>query len=846
MADYVNRTLQGSGGRQVTLAKTDTVAFDLAEFRLQETTGDTTTLSFRGADSILHARDGVDFQFGSGGGDYAGDWALSGESDSTFYLTNVASTRKFLAVSATTLTLGNATDLPSITLQGDTTIAGNLNVNGTTTSISSQEVLISDNHVVLNSGYMSGVAQTGGLVVNTLPEATVDTAAAGGFTAGSMGVSNPTLATVGAATYSVGDIIQISGANNPTNNGIFEVLSHAANVLEIRGVGLTGTVEDFTQTQFVTDSTVAGDVTLINVSVMRAGTDGAWEVAYGKTTGLVFTDLSVGGGGTGTDNLTWTINADNIGANENAALYMKSGNGTAMRQGQITTLYDGGSSNVMNFDFNSAAPATEHGFGFIFTPNSGGNSSGATAAGQGGGFTLYGAGGGTGDVGGGGGLTGDGGTVSLSGGIGGTGSAAVAGGNGGTVTIYGGMGGMAPGGTNGNGGGVTLYAGNAPGGGGTGAGLTLGGGITGTGDGLVSLSGRNITISSSTTNYINPSSGDINIGTTAVGRNVNVGTGAAAEIVTVGSTNSTSSLTLDAGTGAINMGTSAAAKTITIGNGTGATSVVVDAGTGNIDIGANAFARTVNVGTGGDSTAQVVTVGSTSGASSLTLRAGSGGMTLTSTTGTAAINAAGQLLNIDAATATLDTSSTLDVTSLGDATWTVKANSATALSFDNGSVAFIVLDTTTALKQVEFAQFVEPTSDLGVGVQMFENAALTVGNIVYAIWDAGDGRTEAAKADADGGGVMANVFGVVVARDGGTSTAQINTMHGAKVPVLMGAAPAATDNGKVIFLDTTAGQGTLTAPVAGDVVALGTLIGGDGADTTPLVIWNPQFRYANG
>ena len=147
-----------------------------------------------------------------------------------------------------------------------------------------------------------------------------------------------------------------------------------------------------------------------------------------------------------------------------------------------------------------------------------------------------------------------------------------------------------------------------------------------------------------------------------IARTVNLGTGpasgAAAQTVNIGSTNTTSALTLRAGTGAtthtaggiydvnaagaitidssggtigigadavaqaINVGTGAAARTITIGNATGATSVVLNAGTGNIDIGAGAQARIVNLGTG--LAAQSVTVGSADSSSALSLKAGTG------------------------------------------------------------------------------------------------------------------------------------------------------------------------------------------------------------------------------
>jgi hypothetical protein len=52
-----------------------------------------------------------------------------------------------------------------------------------------------------------------------------------------------------------------------------------------------------------------------------------------------------------------------------------------------------------------------------------------------------------------------------------------------------------------------------------------------------------------------------------------------------------------------------------------------------------------------------------------------------------------------------------------------------------------------------------------------------------------------------------------------------------------GVAPLAADNGKEVYLSTTAGQATLTPPGAGNaVVYLGILQGADGATTTPNVL----------
>jgi len=180
---------------------------------------------------------------------------------------------------------------------GNALITGDMVVKGTFFSTEAETVLINDNHLYLNNGYGLNVAQTGGLVVNYLPTAVTDTVN-GAFTPGVGGVSNPSVVTTGAGTYAVGDLIQISGAAVEENNGLYEVLSHVGTLLKIRGVGLTGTVEDFTQNQFVVDAGGVGNIVQVTVSVIRAGlAGGLWEEGQGSTTPIVFNTIAVAPGG---------------------------------------------------------------------------------------------------------------------------------------------------------------------------------------------------------------------------------------------------------------------------------------------------------------------------------------------------------------------------------------------------------------------------------------------------------------------------------------------------------------------------------------------------------------------
>lgn len=143
-------------------------------------------------------------------------------------------------------------------------------------------------------------------------------------------------------------------------------------------------------------------------------------------------------------------------------------------------------------------------------------------------------------------------------------------------------------------------------------------------------------------------SGPIEIGATNHSRTITFGTGggAAQQLVTIGSPAGSSSLTLDAGTGAISLGTSNSARTVnlatgaadqlvTVGSDHGASSMTIHAGTGNLNVGAFAAARTVNIATGAASqtinigtgaAAHTIAIGSTTTGTALTLNAGSTGL----------------------------------------------------------------------------------------------------------------------------------------------------------------------------------------------------------------------------
>jgi uncharacterized cupin superfamily protein len=283
------------------------ITTDDTTFALLNTTA--TTVNFAGgATSAVNIGNAAGTTTIAGTGTVAGVLNANGGSiatdDTTFNLLNTTATTINFGGAATAINMGVTSGTTTIT--GNVVISQNLTVNGTTTTTHSEQVLIDDNHLYLNNAYNTVVAQTGGIVVNYLPTSTNDTVAAGGF------ATTSTIATTGAATFSPGDIIQVSGAANPSNDGIYEVLTHASNVLTID----TSPTEDFLQNVFVVSVGAVGTIRKVNVSVMRAGTDGLWEVAAGSTTPLTFADLATGTSSGWTDDGTvvrLTTASDNVG-----------------------------------------------------------------------------------------------------------------------------------------------------------------------------------------------------------------------------------------------------------------------------------------------------------------------------------------------------------------------------------------------------------------------------------------------------------------------------------------------------------------------------------------------------
>lgn len=183
-----------------------------------------------------------------------------------------------------------------IEIGGSFIIGGDLTISGTTTTVDSINTSYADNHLYLNNGYTTTAAETGGLVVNYLPTSNVlTTSGAGVITV--PGDIEITLSGATADVLTAGMFVQISGASLPENNGIFKVVSNNTTSLLVLETTLAAD-EDFLQSTMTATTDTGMTITNVGLSILRAGTDGAWESASGSSSPLTFADLATSAGST--------------------------------------------------------------------------------------------------------------------------------------------------------------------------------------------------------------------------------------------------------------------------------------------------------------------------------------------------------------------------------------------------------------------------------------------------------------------------------------------------------------------------------------------------------------------
>lgn len=115
--------------------------------------------------------------------------------------------------------------------------------------------------------------------------------------------------------------------------------------------------------------------------------------------------------------------------------------------------------------------------------------------------------------------------------------------------------------------------------------------------------------------------------------------------------------------------------------------------------------------------------------------------------------------------------------------------------------------------------------------------AIAIGEVVRltVTGEGTEGRGKKASASSAG---SEDVYAAVTAAAGAASTFDAALVG--EVPLKFSSPPASTDNGKAVYLSSSAGIATLAVPGSGTVIRLGTLKGGNGSSSTPSVLFRPQ------
>jgi hypothetical protein len=159
---------------------------------------------------------------------------------------------------------------------------GNLDVKGTTTSVDSTIVNIADNFLYLNKDLTTG-EKSGGIIINYKASAVSETTGGAGFTVGTVDV-------VTGGGWVVNDFIQVSGALNSENNGLYQIISFTTNTpLGFDRITVTGgTPSAYVQTSFTANATdLNAKVTKVSIAVIQTSDSGDLQYGAGDNAGSI-------------------------------------------------------------------------------------------------------------------------------------------------------------------------------------------------------------------------------------------------------------------------------------------------------------------------------------------------------------------------------------------------------------------------------------------------------------------------------------------------------------------------------------------------------------------------------
>lgn len=325
----------------------------------------------------------------------------------------------------------------------------------------------------------------------------------------------------------------------------------------------------------------------------------------------------------------------------------------------------------------------------------------------------------------------------------------------------------------------------------------------------------------------------VSIGTGAANGSINIGTNASTgRTVTVGNSTGTSRLVLTGGSG-----TTAGSEAIAIGNDAGTGTIVVASSTGTrtVVIAGGTAAQTVSIGAGG--AAKTVTLGSTTSTSATTIQTGTGAMTLTAG-GIYDVNATGAV-TIDSSTSTISIGSDnvaqqVRIGNAGARKIFIGSTSATGIELGAGAGGIVVNNiASVALRGMGQSCFNGAGTTIPAGAVVALQANPTIRGTITIVAASANSATAAERIP----------LGAANQSIGSGSFGDFSSVPGLFAMVLFDLAPANTDVGNPVYLSSTAGIASLTAPSASGqtIYRIGYLSHSTAFGGLYKIIWQPQF-----
>jgi hypothetical protein len=182
----------------------------------------------------------------------------------------------------------------------DLFVKGNLTVSGTTTSVSTENVLVKDRFMLINSELTVG-NESGGIAINHNVIASVSATA---FTNGGGVITCGDLT----GTITNGDFILVSGSVQ--NNGIYEVLTRTATSITIDAAPVASYLSNTT----LTDETTAATISAVSICIIQSSTSGGLQTSTASNGANLspFVDVLLAGNSLLSPTLSLTGNSNQI------------------------------------------------------------------------------------------------------------------------------------------------------------------------------------------------------------------------------------------------------------------------------------------------------------------------------------------------------------------------------------------------------------------------------------------------------------------------------------------------------------------------------------------------------